>query len=1243
MKLNIFFLVLFLVLTPLKTISQPWIDNVKNSDKDNFYKIQEEFNKYWKDKIPEKGRGYKQFKRWEWFWGQRVYPSGILPRPDILQIKLKEHLQKFPVQESTTIENWKIMGPIEIPNIDNDGPDNGLGRLNCVTVHPTDSNKIFVGAASGGLWKSTNGGTTWSSNTDNLGSLGVSSIVIDPNNTNIMYIATGDADGYSSHSLGVLKSTDGGSTWNQTGLNWEISLTRKIYKVIIHPTNSNILLAATDIGVFKSLNGGTNWTNVVTDLNIGDLEVNPTDPTIWYHASKTNGIYKSTNTGESFTKLTTGLPTSGFTRIAIAIAKSSPSIIYSLFVNITEGFYGLYKSTDAGATWSQQSTTPNILSWDGTGNDGQGTYDLFLDVDPIDPTILYTGGINMYKSINSGTNWIKISHWHRGTANQYVHADHHNFTFMPNNSFSIISANDGGIYKSTDRGNKWQDLSGGLAITQIYKMANSKTNPNRVYIGTQDLGTLHFLNGRWNTTMGGDGNEAIIDFTNDSIAYVSGGSGVFLRTLDGGLNWTDLPQIEKSEFSTPFVMNQKNSYSLYQGASKVYKSFNRGDSWTAISPKLTIGMIDQLQIAPSDTNIIYVSEGDSIFKTINNGISWSNIPSGVDKFITSITVHPTNPQIVYITFSGFENIKVYKSINGGSTWSNISTGLPSIPINCMVINPPNGDQIVVGTDLGVYYSSDAGANWAPFKTNLPNVIVNELEFIFNHHELRAATYGRGLWKTDFPTIINTQPSNAPQLLKPITFAQNVLLKDSLKWNSEYLASSYLVQMSTYKNFSTNIVDTTTSLLQYKIWQQQENSKIYYWRVQAKNQFGSGPFAIDSFTTIIAAPSTAPTLLKPVSNAINVILKDTLKWSLVAEASKYLVQLSNIKDFSNLIINRTITFSTYFMEENLNNNTKYYWRVKAVNNGGEGPFATDSFTTIIAAPSSAPIFIKPISNAINVPLQDTLKWSSVTRATYYIIQLSTNKDFSTKIADTNTSLVQYKIWQKQENGKKYYLFVRGLNDGGDGPYTTDSFTTIISAPSISPNLIYPKNDSTNLPLNVILKWSKVFAATKYQINISKQNNFTTFIKDTTTADSTFKSNGLEINTKYYWRVRAENVGGSGPYSEIKSFTTGINTLIALINLVPTEYTLSQNYPNPFNPSTTIRFGLPNESKVKLEIYNSLGQLFETLVDENLSAFYYEAIWDSKNIPSGLYFYKLTATSLSNPNNKFIQTRKMMLMK
>ncbi|GEM_PF-3290230 len=748
-------LCILLLLSSISVVAQPWSTKAGGAPERNFYTIQKEFYKAHDGKIPERGgvaeeqekenEGMMLFKRWEWFWEPRVYPSGELPPPDILATRLAESntQQRSPMRLSS---RWMNVGPSVVP-----AGEGGAGRVNCIVVHPADSMVLFAGSASGGLWKSTDGGLSWTTNTDQLGSIGVSSIVFNPADPNIMYIATGDCDAGDTYSIGVLKSTDGGSTWNSTGLNYSTSSTVTIRTLVHHPTNTNILMATTSNGIYRTTNAGVNWSPVASG-SYRDLNVNRTDPTIWYATRDGVGVYKSTTTGATFTQLIgVGLPSTNFARVALAIAASNPSYVYALYVNTASGFYGLYRTTTAGTSWALQSNTPNILSWDGTGSDGQGWYDLVLDVDPTNPAVVYAGGINMYKSTTGGTSWKKLTHWYSGAGYPYIHADQHGMNFHPSNNNTLFVGNDGGVFKSTNGGSAWTDLSGGMGITQFYRLGTSATNVNRIIAGSQDNGTSMVVGGTWARVIGGDGMEALIDYKNDNICYGELYYGDVYRSTNGGSSFMSITGslAESGGWVTPYIINPINPATLYLGTTKVYRTRNRGTTWTAISGVLTGNTLVSLAVAKSDTNWIYAADYYSLYRTTNGGGAWTDITSGLPSPAkTYIAVHPENKQLVYVTVSGYGSQKVYKTTNGGSSWTNVSTGLPSIPVNCVAIHPSATDNIYVGTDVGVYASTDAGTSWQSFSPGLPNVVVTELEIHETSNKLRAATYGRGIWEIE---------------------------------------------------------------------------------------------------------------------------------------------------------------------------------------------------------------------------------------------------------------------------------------------------------------------------------------------------------------------------------------------------------------------------------------------------------------------------------------------------------------
>ncbi|MBI2968607.1 MAG: PKD domain-containing protein, partial [Bacteroidetes bacterium] len=737
-----------------KQATREWVTLMEDPNA-NFYDIKQKFEEYWQGKTIRPGKGWKPFKRWENFWESRVFPSGTFPKPSIAYEEFTQYknLQASLKSMLPDNSNWTALGPSVVPT------NGGAGRINCIRFHPTNTNIIFIGAASGGLWKTTDGGSTWSSNTDGLQVLGVTDFLIDPTNTNIMYLATGDGDAGDTYSVGVLKSTDGGATWNATGLSWTVNQGRRISKMIMHPSNSSIILAATSNGVYKTINGGTSWTQELV-ANIKDIEFKPGDPTVVYAARI--AFYKSTDTGDNFSQITSGVPTSNVGRFAIGVTANDATYVYLLASNDTDdGLLGVYRSTDSGNNFSTRATTPNLLGWDYDGSDagGQGWYDLSIAVNPFNKDDVYVGGVNHWRSTNGGTSWTSISHWYGCCGKPYVHADVHALEFLPGSSTTIFSGNDGGFFKTTNNGTSWSDLSAGLSVTQIYRLGLSATNANLALNGNQDNGTNRVSSGTWTRVIGGDGMECIIDYNNANTMYGELYYGEIRKSTNGGSSFSSTIVYsggsgvdEDGDWVTPYIMHPTNSSTLLVGKSQVYKTTDGGTNWSQIG---TIsggtGNIIALAYAPSDPVNIYAAKRDKLYYSSNSGSTWNDRTSGLpvaSASITYIAVDPANTQRVWVTFSGYSSgNKVYYSSNAGTSWSNFSGTLPNIPANTIVYEQGSSDGLYIGMDVGVYYRNSSMGDWQTFMNNLPNVIVNELEIHYGSSKIRAATYGRGLWES----------------------------------------------------------------------------------------------------------------------------------------------------------------------------------------------------------------------------------------------------------------------------------------------------------------------------------------------------------------------------------------------------------------------------------------------------------------------------------------------------------------
>jgi hypothetical protein len=418
-------------------------------------------------------------------------------------------------------------------------------------------------------------------------------------------------------------------------------------------------------------------------------------------------------------------------------------------------FLGLYRSANSGTSFSLRSSSPNLLGYDGDGLDvtaGQGFYDLAVAVSSTNAEIVTTGGVNHWQSADGGTTWTNLSVWNSGE----VHADIHEINYLTGSGTTVFSCNDGGIFKSTDNGNNFVDISSNLAIGQVVGIGLSANLSTTIVNGEQDNGTNLKTGSSWANINGGDGGECFIDPTNNNTIYIQYVSGAFSRSDDGGANnngiTTGLPA--GFDFYSTWVMDPVNANRLYVGGiPTLYTSADKGNNWSALGTPPGTGSIKGIAVAPSNTSIIYIIKDDAVSKSTNSGTSFSNITGTLpvaNAALTSITVSNTDPNKVWITFSGYSAAdKVYKSINGGTTWTNVSAGLPNLPVNKVIYTHGSAnDAIYIGADIGVYYLDNTLASFTPFMTSLPNCAVRDLEIYYPTGKLRAGTYGRGVWESD---------------------------------------------------------------------------------------------------------------------------------------------------------------------------------------------------------------------------------------------------------------------------------------------------------------------------------------------------------------------------------------------------------------------------------------------------------------------------------------------------------------
>jgi len=699
------------------------------------------------------------------------------------------------------------------------GPAVTSGRVADIEVNPNNINEYYVAAASGGVWKTANAGITYTPVFDKEGSYSIGCVTIDPNNTNVVWVGTGENNNQRSvaYGDGVYKSEDGGKSWKNMGL----KNSEHTGMIVVDPTNSDVVYVAAygplwsaggDRGIYKTTDGGKNWKsilNVSENTGFNEIHMDPRNSNVLYacaHQRRRQGftyisggpesaIYKSTDGGTTWNKIHKGLPEGDFGRIGMSVSPVNPDVLFCM-IETSDKRGGTFRSTDRGASWEKRSD-----------NNTSGNYyvEIFCDPKNVDKLFYVDFWINV--SLDGAKTFKNIGE-------KYKHVDNHALWINPNNTQHILAGCDGGLYETFDHGANWEFKSN-LPITQFYKVAVDNALPfYNVYGGTQDNNTLGgpsrtksangIHNMDWYVTVGGDGFETVVDPKDPNIVYSLWQYGGLVRYDKKSGEALDIRPVEgenepalRWNWDAPIIISKFNNTRLYFGANKLFRSDDRGENWTAISGDLSrqidrnklvvmgkvwsmdavaknqstdmYGQLVTIAESPFDENHLVVGTDDGLIQvTTDGGKSWTQISSfpGVPDrtYVNQIVASRHDRNVFYATFNhhryGDFKPYIYKSTDGGRSWSSISSDLPVRGSTyCMVEDPINKNLLFTGTEFGIFCSIDGGGEWIRMKGGIPTVAVRDIEIQEREGDLVLATFGRGFYILDDYTALRTLSKN----------------------------------------------------------------------------------------------------------------------------------------------------------------------------------------------------------------------------------------------------------------------------------------------------------------------------------------------------------------------------------------------------------------------------------------------------------------------------------------------------
>ncbi|MCP4708197.1 MAG: T9SS type A sorting domain-containing protein [Planctomycetes bacterium] len=1175
------------------------------------------------DEYPDHIKERKMFKRYEWFYRQREMPDGTIPVQEYWNTRDRE-IARWGSETSRQL-SWEPVGPSAI-DITMHLPHWGMlgGRVRAVAVHPFDENTVYIGAAAGGIWRTTNGGESWIPIGDNLESLSFGAIAIDPDNPQIIYAGTGEARSSFGHNTfegrGLFKSIDGGDNWIH--ITDGFGEQTHFAAMTVNPNDPSILFAALAFGrwplgspgnegIWRSTDYGLTWIRVIDD-NGYDIIYHPVIPDLVYAATSQGGVYLSTDNGENWIQRSNGLAPRSRIHITAGYDGSQTTLYATVYLNYTNT--RAFKSINHGESWQEISAGANLGgSWA-----DQGSYDLDIAVHPLNSDDVYLANVDLHHTTNGADFYpLRIPGGGASSWDSPMHVDYHQIVFAPSNPNYIYIGCDGGIHRSTDNGQTWEDRNNGVSVIQFYRMASHPTNPNIIFGGAQDNGSFRTLDGGlspWHLVTMGDGMECFVDRVEPNWVYVSYQYGGLLRSSSEGDYGTftsiSIPgSPQGSAWVAPFFMHPTDNTTIYTARSRPFVSYDRGDTWTDLRPINAAGPISAMDQSPQNPNHLIFAAGQfiqypEIRITSDHGATWSNNILGTgglpgSGYVSRVVCHPTEENTMFVVFGTFmAGQKLFRTMDLGQTWQNMSGDLPNVPCSDFFIVPEMVLGWFIANDLGIYSSLNEGQSWVR-EAGMPYVPSIDFDYFSSQgtNLLRIATHGRGVYQAplEFP---------AGQISGTVSDGQNPLPGVQIQAVGPYPGQA-VTDSDGYYEIPLVLAGTYTL---------------------TANLFGYEPGTSEEFT-----------IAEGDSLTIDFVLPLLPTGNLSGQVTDA---------YSGLPIDQA---QIEFIEA----------PISPVYSNGQGEYGFNEIPIGVHT-----LFISS-SNTLPVEVEVTILAGETTVEDIQLIPI-----YGFELDDAGFSGdVLWEWGEPQLSGGPESAYDGQLcwGTGLDYPYF-GPLDTYLTTPIYQLDAPLPPYE-----FNFYHWYQTEFVWDGCHVQISTNQGASWELIDPvgdyprqavaaldTLAGYTGESDGWEFaqfeltefaGQAVQLRFRLASWEGMAGYGWfIDNFVIiGIQNLTGIAdrdrNLIDQKlpkYTLFQNYPNPFNPITTISFELTGPSELKLGIYNIGGQLVKSLIiDKTYKAGIHSVDWDGRDnrgqeVSSGIYLYRMEG-------EEFRVTKRMLLLK